>query len=103
MSPARRHRLADLHRDGNEATLLLVAEALGGHWWAGPPLDGYIYKRGVCLGPVEIKIPEREGATREFTPSQKRFIRWCQVNEIRWHVWRTEEDVIRTLGGRVSA
>jgi hypothetical protein len=102
MKSLRRHRLADVHRDANEAALLRIMEQLGGHWWEGGPLDGWCLQRGVWV-PVEIKRPEREGTAREYTPLQKRFISWCALHNAPWHVWRDDKDVLRTMGARVSA
>lgn len=103
MKSPRRHRLADVHRDANEEALVKLAERLGGAWWEGPPLDGRIYARGVCLGDVEIKMPEREGSIREYTPLQLRYFTWARNRGIKWHVWRTQDDVLRTLGAKISA
>lgn len=98
----RRHRLADAHRDANEGPLIALAQQLGGQFLAGPPLDGWLWARGKWL-PVEIKRPEREGAAREYTPLQKRFISWCALHNAPWHIWRDDKDVLRTFGARVSA
>jgi hypothetical protein len=98
----RRHRLADAHRDANEQALLRVFEKLGGHWWEGGPLDGWALQRGVFV-PVEIKLPEREGTAREFTPLQKRFMSWCVLHSAPHHIWRDDKDVLHTLGARVGA
>jgi hypothetical protein len=103
MKAPRRHRLADVHRDENEAALIKLAEQLGAHWWEGPPLDGRIFFRGICLGDVEIKMPEREGTAREYTALQQRYFTWCRLRNIKWHVWRTDSDVLALLGARVSA
>lgn len=89
-------------RDGNERALLKVAERLGAHWHKGPPLDGWIFVRGKFV-PVEIKRDEREGQAWEYTPAQKRFMTWCRNRGATWWVWRTEADVLRDLGGKVSA
>lgn len=102
MKSARRHRLADAHRDGNESPLLRLMEQLGGNWWEGGPLDGWCVARGVWR-PIEVKLPEREGTTREYTPLQQRFISWCQLRNAPYHIWRDPDDVVKTLGGRVSA
>lgn len=102
MKAPRRHRLADVHRDANEAALIALAQRLGGRWFEGPPLDGWLLyrKQYHC---VEIKMPEREGTASEMTPLQKRFIRWCQLNDGPYHVWRTDSDVLRFFGAKVSA
>jgi hypothetical protein len=103
MKAPRRHRLADNERDANEAALVKLAEQLGGHWLEGAPFDGWIGARGVWLGPVEIKLPEREGTKQEFTPLQQRFITFCKLNNMPFHVWRNDADVLRTMGARVGA
>ena len=102
MRAPRRHRLADAHRDRNEAALIALAERLGGHWFEGPPLDGWIWFRKTYT-PIEIKRPEREGTSAELTPLQKRFIRWCQVSGSCYCIWRTEADVMMFFGAKVSA
>lgn len=89
-------------RDANELPLIETARRLGAQWRQGPPLDGWIVWRGLWL-PVEIKLPEREGTAHEYTPLQKRFFTFCRDYGGRWLTWRTDADVIRDLGGRVSA
>jgi hypothetical protein len=89
-------------RDANEQALLKLAERLGAHWHEAPPLDGWVFVRGRWM-PVEIKLPEREGLAHEFTPAQRRFLSWCRQRNAPWWVWRTEADVLRDLGGQVSA
>jgi hypothetical protein len=102
MKPTRRHRLADVHRDSNEDPLIALAERLGAHILMCGPLDFWVFVRGAWY-PVEVKRPEREGAAREYTKLQRNFFRWCQLRNAPWHVWRTETDVMRTLGAKVSA
>ena len=89
-------------RDANEQALLRIAERLGAAWYEAGPLDGWIVFRGAWF-PVEIKLPEREGLKHEYTPVQKRFFAWCEIRRAKWFVWRDEADVVRDLGGRVSA
>jgi hypothetical protein len=89
-------------RDANQDALIAVAERLGCNWLQAPPLDGWCWVRGRWM-PVEIKRPEREGQLFEYTPAQRRFFRWCELRGALWWVWRTESDVIRDLGGRISA
>jgi hypothetical protein len=102
MKSPRRHRLADVHRDGNENELVKLAAQLGGHWWEGGPLDGWIFVRGVWKV-VEIKLPEREGTIHEYTPLQKRFMSWCELHRAPYYVWRDADDVMRTMGATVAA
>lgn len=102
MKAPRRHRLADVHRDGNEDPLIKLAERLGAYIFMTGPLDFWCWARGQWFV-IEVKKPEREGTKQEFTPLQKRFIRFCELSGAKYHVWRTEMDVIATLGGRISA
>jgi hypothetical protein len=87
-------------RDTNERVLLDLALQLGGHWIEAPPLDGYIWvPRMNMLRPVEIKLPEREGAAREFTPLQRRFRSRCELIGLPILIWRSAADVLRDLNG----
>lgn len=94
---ARRHRHAETHRDANEAELVTAAEKMGVIVMRGPPLDGWIVFRGRWRGPLEIKLPEREGTAHEYTPAQKRFIRWVSLHTVPWTVWRTLGDVVTSV------
>jgi hypothetical protein len=96
------NRYSQTTRDANEDPLLKLAAQLGAHWIQGPPLDGWIFCRGVWM-PVEIKMPEREGLKGEYTPAQLRFLRFCSDRAAPHFVWRTEEDVIASLSARRSA
>jgi hypothetical protein len=96
------HRYSQTTRDANEESLLQVAQAMGGRWHEGPPLDGWILWRGLWL-PVEIKMPEREGHKDEYTPAQRRFLRFCENHRGPHLIWRTVDDVIQSLNGRRSA
>lgn len=89
-------------RDANEKPLIALAERFGAACHKGPPLDLWCVHRGVWM-PVEIKIPEVEGQKHEYKPAQLRFFAWCGIRNARWWVWRTEDDVIRDLGGRRAA
>lgn len=89
-------------RDANELPLIEHARRFGAQWRMGPPLDGWILWRGGWL-PVEIKLPEREGHKREYTPAQQRFFTFCREYGGRWLTWRTEADVERDLGARRAA
>ena len=88
-------------RDANETPLIATAERLGGHFLRAPPLDGWLWvpRLGRWLPPVEVKLPAREGHAHEFTPTQARFFQWCEQRSAPWLVWRTEDDVLRTLNG----
>lgn len=96
------NRYSQTARDANEEPLLQLATQLGAHWVQGPPLDGWVFCRGIWM-PVEIKIPEREGLSSEYTPAQRRFLRFCQEKRAPFWIWRTEDDVIASLGGRRGA
>lgn len=102
MKSARRHRLADVHRDANEEPLLKLMQQLGGRWWEGGPLDGWSLRAGIWT-PIEVKLPEREGTVREYTPLQQRFISWCKLHNAPYHIWRDDKDVLRSMGARVGA
>lgn len=99
----RRSRYAESHRDANEPALVKIAEQLGAKWYRAHPLDGWVFYRGVWLGPAEIKLPEREGLVHEYTPAQKRFLSWAQSVHAPTLLWRTDEDVLKTLNARRSA
>lgn len=90
------------HRDTNEGPLVGLARRLGASWIEEGPLDGWMFHRGQWM-PVEIKRPEVEGYKHEYTPKQKRFLSWCQAVGATLVIWRTDEDVIRSLGGRRTA
>jgi hypothetical protein len=89
-------------RDANELPLIERAGRLGAAWRQGPPLDGWILWRGLFI-PVEVKLPEREGLKNEYTALQKRFFSFCRLHGGKWFTWRTEDDVVRDLGGRRAA
>ena len=89
-------------RDLNESELVTVAKQLGAVWIPVGPLDGWILFRGTWL-PVEIKQPDREGTEREYTSLQLRFFTFCRTHRGKWLIWRTQDDVIRSFGGRVAA
>lgn len=102
MKAPRRHRLADVHRDSNEAPLIELAEQLGAQWFPGPPLDGWLLFRKTWIA-IECKRPEREGTAGEYTPLQKQFISRCQLHDGPYAIWRDAKDVMKTLGAKVSA
>ena len=102
MKAPRLHRLADVHRDSNEDPLIALAERLGAHIFMTGPLDFWCWIRGRWLV-VEIKRPDREGEKREFTRLQTKFFKWCEQHGAQYHVWRTDVDVMKTLGAKVSA
>jgi hypothetical protein len=89
-------------RDANENALVTHAKALGADWWEDGPLDGWVLQRGVWM-PTEIKVPEREGTSDEYTSQQLRFFRWCSERRAKWFTWRTLSDVESALGARRTA
>lgn len=99
-----RGRLRYNPRDANEPELVALARQLGAEWFEDGPLDGWVWcaRMGGWV-PVEVKLPEREGLASEYTPKQVRFLSRCQAIGARWWVWRTQADVLRDLGARVSA
>lgn len=103
MKPTRRHRLADVHRDGNEDPLVALAERLGGHVMMCGPLDFWLWQPRTGWLPIEVKRPKREGTKAELTPLQKRFISWCNLHGAPHHIWRSDSDVFKTMGAKVSA
>jgi hypothetical protein len=92
-------------RDANEAELVALAESLGASFFKAPPLDGWLFCPRLWKGalPVEIKDPKREGLQHEYTSKQAKFFRWCNDRALKWLVWRTQADVLRDVGARVSA
>lgn len=96
------NRFSQTTRDANEPALVTLAKKLGMGWWQGPPLDGWAIHRGVWM-PVEIKLPEREGLSNEYTPAQRRFRTWCETYNGPHLIWRTDDDVIAAAGGFVTA
>jgi len=82
------------HRDANERTLVQIAERLGVVWQEGGPLDGWVFRRG-HWEPVEIKNPD--GRNR-LQPRQKEFIEMCRRIGASVHIWRSEGDVLASLG-----
>lgn len=92
-----------LRRDLNEPEIVNAAEKLGAFVLKFPPLDLWIWHTSTGWIPVEVKRPHRKGRMHEFTPAQKRFFDFCAANHGPYLVWRTVDDVIRDLGGRVAA
>jgi hypothetical protein len=78
------------HRDANEPELLKCLARLGVDWNEGSPLDGWVF-----LGqwiPVEIKTQEGR-----LTKDQKDFIAYCQATGRPFLVWRSLEDVLKSV------
>lgn len=85
--------------DANHLDLVAHAQGLGGYFVRVGPLEGWLWcPRLGMWRPVEIKIPAREGLANEYTPQQKRFMRWCLDHGAPWLVWRDRFDVETSLG-----
>jgi hypothetical protein len=90
-------------RDITEPEIIRFARELGA--WLVPldePVDWLLAWRGQWYL-VEIKQPHREGHLHEFTEAQRQFQRQCGERGMRIHVWRTDADVLATLGAKVGA
>lgn len=86
-------RRASIHnkRDYNERELLGMAASLYVEWIEGGPLDGWIFIREFI--PVEIK--QHKGA--QYQQSQKEFIRACEAYGRPYLIWRTVDQVQRSI------
>ncbi len=91
-----------IHRkDRNEADLLAIVRRCGCYWLEGKPFDGWVFNPRIQeWTPAEIKDPSKEGHADEFTPAQQKLLGEFSDRRIRHYIWRTEDDVIRDLGGR---
>lgn len=87
------------HRiDTNHHELVDEWERLGGVFMKCPPFDGWIWHpTWPVYWPVEIKDPKREGHKNEYTPAQQKLMARLGLLGAKWLVWRTKEDVARTL------
>lgn len=107
-----------MHRsDGNKDALVKVFEQLGGYWipYASKPFDGWawhpmwvIRKPYYCplmggYAPVELKDPKKEGWADEYTPRQKKIMTEMRERGASWLVWRTEDDVFKSINSRRAA
>lgn len=90
-------------RDAVEPELIALARRLGAKLWMSPPFDWWLLHHAYGYIPVEVKDPSVEGHADEYTPAQKRFMRFARENGGKWLVWRTESDVLKDLGARVGA
>ena len=97
-------------RDGNEGALIRIAEEFNGLWIPAPPFDGWLWGRNACASCgasgwrlIEVKLPEREGTKKEFTRAQLETIIRLNERQARWHVIRTEDDILALLGARRTA
>lgn len=84
-------------RDANEPDLVTLAEGLGCTFEKIGPLDWWVGFRGSWL-PLEIKTFEGT-----YTPKQVHFIARCKTRGLPVWTWRSESDVFRDLGVRVTA
>ena len=90
-------------RDIVEPDLIKLARTLGA-WMIklDEPTDWLMWYRG-RWEPVEVKDPSCEGHADEFTPAQRAFRAEAFRRGAKLIVWRTRENVIETLNGRVAA
>jgi len=86
-------------RDANEPALVKFARQIGAHLELAPPLDWWCFWRGQWT-PVEIKNPD--GLNR-YTDEQILFLARCKERNAPVWTWRTEDDVLNSLGGRRAA
>jgi hypothetical protein len=84
-------------RDENEDELVKVATKLGAWVVYAPPLDFWIYHRGTWT-PVEIK-----GQKGTYTGGQKTFLTVAKIYGAPAWTWRTETDVLKSLGATRAA
>lgn len=81
------------HRDANEPELIGTAETLGAVVIQAPPLDLWVYAKGLWV-PTEVKNPK--GRNR-LQPSQIEFRALCErIGAPHW-LWRTSDDVLANL------
>lgn len=89
-------------RDSNEKDILRFVEGLGGLWLPSGPLDGWLWDRNhwhLC----EVKRPDKQGWKDEFTQEQKLLMVRLNARRARFHVLRTEDDVLELLNAKISA
>lgn len=96
-SRPQRHR-----KDGNQPDLVKLFVKVGGYWMphANKPFDGWAYHDHFGFMPVEIKLRSREGHANEYTDRQRKLMLTMRERGIPWLVWRTDEDVLRSVGKR---
>lgn len=90
-------------RDIVESELVKLARKLGA-WMIklDEPCDWLMFYRG-RWEPVEVKDPACEGHADEFTPAQRAFRAEAFRRGAKLIVWRTQDDVITCLNGRLAA
>jgi hypothetical protein len=90
-------------RDDVEPELVKLARKLGA-WLIklDEPCDWLLWYRG-RWEPIEVKDPSCEGLADEFTPAQRAFRAEAFRRGAKLIVWRTTDDVLKSLNGRVAA
>lgn len=92
-SPWRRYAAK---RDGNEPALVRTARQIGALMECFGPLDWWCYWRGAWV-PVEIKNPDGKN---KYTDEQVLFLARCKERGAPVWTWRTEDDVLASLGAQ---
>lgn len=83
-------------RDDNEPEIVSAVRALGAGWWScsrHEGHDGWVSFRGRWYA-VEVKNPTRKW---ELTPSEEKFMQFCERNGITCYILETGQDVINML------
>lgn len=90
-------------RDEVEPDLIKLARKLGA-WLIklDEPCDWLLWYRG-RWELVEVKDPSVEGHANEFTMAQRVFRAEAFRRGAKLVVWRTREDVLKSLNGRIAA
>jgi hypothetical protein len=95
------------HRpDNNQSSLVTMFEELGGLWipYASKPFDGWgWHAKWAGYMPIEIKDPKKEGHADEYTPRQRKVMQQLKEAGARWLTWRSQADVLISIGARKSA
>lgn len=86
-------------RDANEHALVSVAREIGAMLVQAPPLDWWCWFRGRWML-VEIKNPQ---GLNKLTEGQVLFLAECKRYGVPVWIWRTERDVLDSLGARRTA
>lgn len=87
-------------RDIVEPDLIKLAIKLGA--WPtkiDEPCDWLVWYRGEWML-VEIKDPAKEGHADEFTPAQRAFRAEAFRRRAKLVVWRTDDDVLKSMNAR---
>lgn len=87
-------------RDANEPELVTLARQIGALMWPlDEPVDWLCGWRGQWI-PTEVKNPDGKNRATE---QQVRFGIAAKERQLPLWVWRTEADVLASLGARVAA